>query len=71
LSLQDGFTKIDRFDWNAYNEGTYLVSQVEAYKKLYGYYPELVYNTFLVAEKAIKYFFNCIFLKNAITFNRC
>jgi transposase, IS5 family len=42
LSLQDGFTKIDHFDWNAYNEGTDLVSQVEAYKKLYGYYPKLV-----------------------------
>jgi hypothetical protein len=42
LSLQDGYTKIDRFDWNAYNEGTDLVSQVEAYKKLYGHYPELV-----------------------------
>lgn len=173
LSLQDGFTKIDRFDWNAYNEGTDLVSQIEAYKKLYGYYPELVqvdkiylnsenrkwlkernimhigsplgrpvkepltayqkrkqrkeyternhiegkigqgkdgynlnnirarlsktsaswiaaiifvmnlvkffkyflltffYNTVLVAVNSIKYFFNCIFLKNAITFNRC
>jgi hypothetical protein len=38
LSLQDGFTKIDRLDWNAYNEGTDLVSQVESYNKLYGYY---------------------------------
>jgi len=42
VSLQDGFARIDRFDWNAYNEGCDLPMQVERYKELNGHYPELV-----------------------------
>lgn len=42
VSLQDGFARIDRFDWNAYNEGCDLPVQVERYKTLTGHYPELV-----------------------------
>jgi len=42
VSLQDGFARIDRFDWNAYNEGCDLPMQVERYKTLTGHYPELV-----------------------------
>ena len=42
VSLQDGFARIDRFDWNAYNEGCDLPMQVERYRTLTGHYPELV-----------------------------
>jgi transposase, IS5 family len=42
VSLQNGFARIDRFDWNAYNEGCDLPMQIERYKTLTGHYPELV-----------------------------
>jgi hypothetical protein len=29
-------------DWNAYNEGSYVIYSVEQYKKTIGYYPEVV-----------------------------
>ena len=42
LSLSNGFARVDRFSWNNFNECVDLKSQVEAYKEIYGYYPELV-----------------------------
>lgn len=42
VSLQEGYARIDRFEWNAYNEGCDLPMQVERYKELNGHYPELV-----------------------------
>jgi len=42
VSLQEGYARIDRFEWDAYNEGCDLPMQVERYKALNGYYPELV-----------------------------
>lgn len=42
VSLVNGFARIDHFDWNAYNEGVDLKMQVERYKDLHGFYPELV-----------------------------
>lgn len=41
VSLVNGFARIDKFSWDAYNEGTDLIPQVENYKEIYGYYPEL------------------------------
>jgi len=38
----DGITRVDRFSWDAFHEGMDLEPQVEAYKKRYGYYPEVV-----------------------------
>jgi hypothetical protein len=38
----DGYTLLPRMDWNAYNEGSYLIDSVEHYKKTFGYYPEVV-----------------------------
>ncbi len=38
----DGFVKADTLSWDAYNESSDLIKQAEAYKKLYGYYPELI-----------------------------
>ncbi|MFV0392231.1 MAG: transposase, partial [Paludibacteraceae bacterium] len=34
--------RINEFDYDAFNESLYLIDQVEAYKKLFGHYPELV-----------------------------
>lgn len=42
ISLANGFGRIDTLSWDAYNECTDLKSQVEAYKSIHGYYPELV-----------------------------
>ncbi len=42
VSLQNNYARIDRISWDAFNESTDLKQQVERYKDLYGYYPELV-----------------------------
>ena len=42
LSLANGFVKGDTLSWDAYNESVDLKIQAEAYKTLYGYYPELI-----------------------------
>ena len=42
VSLDQGFTRINNFSWNAYHESGDLIPQVEAYKELHGHYPELV-----------------------------
>ncbi len=42
VSLVDGYARIDTLSWNAYNESTDLIKQVEAYNDLKGCYPEVV-----------------------------
>jgi hypothetical protein len=42
VSLDDGFARINTFSWDAYHEGGDLIEQVEEYRRLHGYYPELV-----------------------------
>jgi len=43
VSEFDGFCRLDHLSWEAYHEGKHdLVMQVERYKKLKGYYPEVV-----------------------------
>jgi IS5 family transposase len=42
VSLDKGFARINTFCWDAYHEGGDLIKQVESYKELHGYYPELV-----------------------------
>ncbi|SMN12564.1 hypothetical protein SPBRAN_1890 [uncultured Candidatus Thioglobus sp.] len=42
LSVMDGFMMKDTLSWEAYNESTDLIKQAEAYKVLFGYYPELI-----------------------------
>jgi len=42
ISLDNGMVRIDRLSWDAFNEGCDLIAQVEAYKSIHGYYPELV-----------------------------
>ena len=38
----NGFTRIDRFSWEAFNESTNLQDQVENFKTVYGCYPKVV-----------------------------
>ncbi len=47
VSLVEGYGRIDTLSWDAYSESKDLEKQVEAYKLLYGYYPEVV-----LADKA-------------------
>ena len=42
LSVMDGFMTKDTLSWEAYNESEDLVKQAQAYKLLFGYYPELI-----------------------------
>lgn len=42
VSETEGFVRMDRIDFNNFNESTGLIEQVEAYRLLYGYYPEVV-----------------------------
>ena len=43
ISLVDGFSFVERIDWDAYNESCDLQEQVERYKDRFGYYPESVH----------------------------
>ncbi|NBF40885.1 MAG: IS5 family transposase [Spirochaetes bacterium] len=43
LSVADGFARLHRISWEAYNEGGDLPQQVESYRVLYGCYPESVH----------------------------
>ena len=42
VSLHEGFARINTLSWDAYNESTDLQKQVEHYKELHAYYPEVV-----------------------------
>ena len=42
VSLDRGFAIINKIGWNAYNESGDLKEQVEKYREIHGYYPELV-----------------------------
>ena len=41
VSLENGYARIDQFNFEAFNEGTCMMEQLENYNKLHGYYPEL------------------------------
>src|SRR5690606_15300393 len=38
----DGFAFLDKMEWDAYHEGSYLIESVEAYRRRHGFYPEAV-----------------------------
>lgn len=42
VSIMNGFAFLDDFSWEAFNEGTRLMSTVAKYKQRFGYYPEEV-----------------------------
>ncbi|MBK7480194.1 MAG: hypothetical protein IPI69_11070 [Bacteroidales bacterium] len=41
VRMQNGYARINTLSWEAYNEGSDLKKQVEAYRRLNGYYPEV------------------------------
>jgi len=43
LSLIDGFSFVDRIDWDNYNESGDLIGQIEKYHKRFGFNPESVH----------------------------
>jgi hypothetical protein len=43
ISVVDGHTRLEKLEWDNYNEGTLLIPAIEAYKARYGYYPESVH----------------------------
>lgn len=42
VSIQNGYARINTLNWEAYNEGSDLKKQVEAYQRLNGCYPKVV-----------------------------
>lgn len=42
VSLDNGFARVGTLSWDVYNESKDLIPQIEDYKELHGYYPELV-----------------------------
>ena len=42
VSLMNGYAFLDELSWEAFNEGTFLMSAVNDYRKRFGYYPEEV-----------------------------
>jgi len=42
VSLMNGFAFLDELGWEAFNEGQYLLSTVELYKRRFGFYPQEV-----------------------------
>ena len=59
VSLVNGIGRVDHLSWDAFNESTDLVSQVEAYRNRHGFYPESVH-----ADKIYRTRENRRFLKN-------
>lgn len=43
ISVVDGWSFLDTVSFDAYNEGTELISQIEKYKARFGYYPKSVH----------------------------
>jgi len=58
VSLQNGYTRINDIEYEAYNESTRLIDQVEAFKKLNGCYPELVQTDSIYLTKANRAYLN-------------
>ncbi len=43
VSIMNGITFLEELSWEAFNEGTRLISTVEAFKRRFGCYPEKVF----------------------------
>ena len=43
ISLVDGFSFVERIDWDAYNESCDLIEQIKRYRHRFGFYPESVH----------------------------
>ena len=52
VSLVDGVALVDHFGWDAFNESTDLIMQIESYKKRHGCFPEVVLADGIYGTKA-------------------
>ena len=52
VMLKDGFTHVQTIGWDNFNEGIRLKECVEAYKEIYGSYPEKVSADAIFGNKA-------------------
>jgi hypothetical protein len=52
VMLKDGYTHVQTISWDSFNEGIHLKECVEAYKKIYGCYPEKVSADAIFGNKA-------------------
>jgi hypothetical protein len=43
MSIMNGITFLEDLSWDAFNEGTRLISTIENYKRIFGYYPQKVF----------------------------
>ena len=43
MSIMNGITFLEDLSWEAFNEGTRLISTVENSKRRFGYYPQKVF----------------------------
>ena len=43
MSMMNGITFLEDLSWDAFNEGTRLISTIEKYKRRFGYYPQKVF----------------------------
>ena len=50
--MVDGFARLNNISWDAYNESSDLIWQVESYKEHFGYYPEAVIGDPIYGTKA-------------------
>jgi len=57
-SMVDGFSFLDDFSWEAFNEGQRLEASVEKYKERFGYYP-----AYVLADKIYCNRYNRAYLK--------
>ncbi|MTV50970.1 hypothetical protein GJ688_18805 [Heliobacillus mobilis] len=42
ISLFNGYTRIEKLDWELFSEGNTMIESVEAYLRRYGNYPEVI-----------------------------
>jgi hypothetical protein len=52
ISVVDGWSFLDTINFDAYNEGSELISQIEQYKDRFGYYPESAHADKIYRNKA-------------------
>jgi len=52
MSIMNGITFLEDLSWDAFNEGTRLLSTVENYKRRFGYYPKKVFADKIYCNRA-------------------
>ena len=52
--LAEGYVVLDKLSWDAYNESSDLIGQIESYQERFGYYPESVHADTIYRTRANK-----------------